>query len=68
MIQAGTMTTGSGRTRSVAGAYWMISARRVRFTMSPGVTATVSPNLECFQASGRCADIRRLVRSAIQFG
>ena len=45
MIQAGTITIGSGRTRSVAGAYWMISARRVRRTTLPGVTATVSPTL-----------------------
>jgi len=30
MIQAGTMRTGSGRTVSVAGAYWISSMSRLR--------------------------------------
>ena len=33
---------GSGRTIPVVGAYWMISASRVRWTTSPAVTATCS--------------------------
>ena len=66
MIQAGTITIGSGRTRSVAGAYWMISARRVRRTTLPGVTATVSPTLNASVPRGG-APLRARVKSAIQF-
>ena len=66
MIQAGTITIGSGRTRSVAGAYWMISARRVRRTTLPGVTANVSPTLNASMPRDR-APLRTRVKSSIKF-
>jgi len=43
MIQAGTISTGSGCTVSVCGAYWISSNRSLRNTTCPGVAAMVSP-------------------------
>src|SRR3972149_4172706 len=45
MIHAGTITTGSGRTRAVAGAYWMISASGGRGTTRPGGGGAGAPPL-----------------------
>ena len=59
MIHAGTMTTGSGRTDSVVGLYWMISARSVRLTTAPLVKATVSPGLNALSGSLRSLRNRR---------
>ena len=43
MIQAGTISTGSATTCSVAGLYWMSSISSLRKTTSPGVTARSLP-------------------------
>jgi hypothetical protein len=43
MIHAGTISIGSGRTVSVAGAYWISSMTLLRNTTLPAVAATFSP-------------------------
>ena len=45
MIQAGTISTGSGRTVGVAGLYCSSSISRLRHTTLPGVTATCLPGM-----------------------
>ena len=59
MIHAGTMTTGSARTDPVLGSYWMISARPVRATTAPLVTATVSPGAKALAAALRSLRMSR---------
>lgn len=44
MIQAGTISTGSGCTMSVVGLYWINSIKWVRSTTFPGVAASTSPS------------------------
>src|SRR6185437_13283965 len=46
MIQAGTISTGSANTVSVAGLYWISSISSLRNTTSPGVMATSSPTVK----------------------
>ncbi len=43
MIQAGTISTGSGCTSGVVGEYWISSISSLRRTTWPSVTATFSP-------------------------
>src|SRR6516225_7838182 len=59
MIHAGAMTTGSARTDSVVGLYWMISASFVRLTTTPLVKATVFPGSNAVAASLRSLRNRR---------
>ena len=59
MIHAGAMTTGSARTNSVVGLYWMISASSVRLTTTPLVRATVFPGSNALAASLRSLRNRR---------
>ena len=53
MIHAGTISTGSGRTVAVAGAYWISSISRLRKTTLPGVTATSRPTSKRSAPTGR---------------
>ena len=53
LIHAGAITTGSARTDSVVGLYWMISASSVRLTTTPLVKATVFPGSNALAASLR---------------
>ena len=52
MIHAGTISTGSGRTFSVVGAYWISSIRRLRNTTLPGLTATLTPTCQASVPTG----------------
>ena len=62
MIQAGTITIGSGRTVPVVGAYWIISASRVRWTTAPGVMATCWPGTKSSAPSiGWFSRVRRIL-------
>ena len=53
MIHAGTIRIGSGRTVAVAGAYWINSIRRLRYTTLPGVFATSRPTTKASAPTGR---------------
>ena len=52
MIHAGTISTGSGCTVAVVGAYWMSSIRLLRNTTWPGVTATSRPTTKFSAPAG----------------
>ena len=54
MIQAGTISTGSARTVSVTGAYWISSIRWLRKMTLPGVVATFQPILNASVPTGGC--------------
>ena len=45
MIHEGTMKMGSACTVAVWGAYWISSAKWLRCTTRPGVTATFTPGV-----------------------
>ena len=53
MIHAGTISTGSGRTVSVVGVYWISSISSLRQTTRPGVTATCTPGLKASAPAGQ---------------
>ena len=55
MIHAGTISTGSAKTSSVVGAYWINSISRLRKITAPGVTATSLPGAEPLGAERRLA-------------
>src|SRR2546423_8336075 len=60
MIQAGTISTGSGCTFSVVGVYWISSISSLRNTTLPRDVATVSPTTKSPVVTGpRPADASR---------
>ena len=66
MIHAGTMSSGSGRTCGVDGAYSISSIRRLRKTTLPGVIATLRPGAKFSAPTGDRAPTARS-QSSIRF-
>ena len=63
MIHDGTISTGSGCTVRVPGAYWISSISRLRYTTLPGVTAMFSPTRNSSVPTGRHAACLRIASS-----